>query len=408
MKTIKLINKYMQGIRFPAVFLSIMMTISIFMAVFVCSFINFRTVEYNMLKQNTIGDRSYYVQLSDRPMGGLTILEAQKRFRETKDELKENKAVENIYTIKSTSLTYIQTDSNGYATRKNVGIILYTDELLEAFPMLLNGESFGDDPYSCIIGTKFFNDLKDGDVLTLHNSYKELEFTFKVAGHLNNPYTHMSFNGGGSTIRADDMFQKGDFIILRDSEALPEDGLTSSLHENYVLTFREDADQEEIDQIANELSKTCGIASFDSILSASKTMLLKNIKAAIPVPLFALVISTIAYFSLMILIFKKKEGDIAVMYLCGGSKKKSCLITFHVFNMISFIPAAINIVILLVANRLDWKGIINLQGANLAPNNSMILMVVGYYLISAIIAIAVIATSMSKQTPLTYLKGTEK
>lgn len=410
MKILKLIKKYRSGIRFPMVFLSLMMTVSVFITVYACSVVNFYFSDYNIITKNTVSGRCYYVALSDISIGNLSMIESQKRFADARDELKQNPAIEHIYTIKRTSLAMNKGDSK-YS--KTVDIVIYPPELIEAFPKLIpsgTSKKLAEDTFNCVIGSRKLNHIETGDKFTLYNNYLGSETTFTSVGHLNVPYRNMSFNGSGTTLTSNNIFTSGELIILRDSEALSECEPFKSIStdENYMIAFKKDADPAEKEKIVNSIAQSDYIASIEEMAEASKLENMSVVKRLLPVPLFALIITTVAYFSLMILIFKKKEGDIAIMYLCGGSKRKCCFLSFIVFSTVAFIPTVINLAVLLTAKRLDWNGIISLEEINLLPDNRMVILIVGYYIISSLLAVSVIIGSMSKQTPLTYLKGTEK
>lgn len=400
MKLLKVIWEHTKGARASYLLLAVMMTFSLFVTVMLFGYLNCMRSCYDILRNNRMGE-AYYITSQDfidqlmHSGGELDYSE----IRETLEALKEDSAVRRVLTVQ----TVDPVSYNG--TR--VSILLYNDDLLQAFPALKKlGIDFSRNPDGCILGSKLFQHVRTGQTLSLRFYYPEPHTeSFPVAGHMRAPYQYLDFRVSGTAITGTDLFSSGGMILMRESEALLtrlKEVAKVNPKYTFIIEFDGKATPERKAEILEELEMKGPCPSLDSILERSEKSLRENLKAKLPLPIFLLVISTFSYFSTVILTFRKKEKERAVLYLCGCDKKRLARVTFWTLNGAAVLPVLLNLLFVWISPELDWRGILNLE--DYLIDGSAVWLIVGYYLVTAGIAVLTVRSGMARHTPLTYLR----
>lgn len=395
MKLLRLLRSYFRGIRGAALVLSAMMTMAVFLGVLTYSRLEYIVSDYDVFSSNTLED-AYYVQSFETDLQALLQGPVQ-----LIRELEQDPTVDQVLSIAvATPLNY-----KGYG----ISIILYDPELIDAFPKLKKlGIDFSKNPDGCLLGSRRFFDLKNGGQIQLNFPRKQEESPeiFAVAGHLDYPYKHISFDTSSTNVFTSDLFQSNDLILMLKSDELMarlEEIADVSYQSNFIVSLKPGLSEAEHSRILDKLNSGASAVPLDEILEHSADRVARECKTQLPRPLFLLLAATVAYLSNVVLIIKKKEGDLAVWHLCGGGRAWCTGICALANALIALPPLVLNCLFVALAPELEWRGLLNLEGMFI--NSSACLLVLGYYLLTLAISVTVTVCSMRRHTPLTFLRG---
>lgn len=403
MKVISLLRAYFKGIRFSAVILLLMMTFSMMMASLVISQINNIRFEYDIISSATA--KAYYAErilsLEDFEDDSFDYLKVGDAWAE---KIAALPAVDKVITTKAANaLIY-----NGAAN----SIVLCDPALFELFPGLKDaGFDFSGDPDGCILGGGYYKSSNGVLEMTAtkgkapDDSAKKLYFN--VNGEYSNLKRYMAFTGSGSKVDADCIFAAGSFILMQATDNVISElqkYTTISSDVNCFFTLRADATEAEISETMDAIGRVGMIASIDEIVANTEKAMNDDLRTKLPLPLFLLFASTVAYFSMTVLFVYRKRRDMAIIYLTGGSRRQCALLSVAACALVSLIPAAINIFFITNVEWLMRTFSFNLSGYYI--NGTSYLIIIGYAALTVAISALEITISMSRHTPLSYLRGT--
>ena len=120
---------------------------------------------------------------------------------------------------------------------------------------------------------------------------------------------------------------------------------------------------------------------------------------------FNLTASLIAYLSVVILMIRKKEKNIAVEYLCGANKRQSVLTLILACCSISFIPVVAVSVMIIVVPEIQWLDRSAFLTEIITPD--LIWIAVICFAFTIVISVIAVLMSVGRRSPLTYLRGLE-
>lgn len=402
MKKCRLIASYFQGIRFPAIFLSVIMCLTVFFGVNVISRIRYTVNDYTIVRNNRLG-KAYFVEktyLSPEELMHPEVLDAN--ITEVSAALYENPAVEHVYTIRlAVHLKY---------SGQGISITLLDPELLRAFPELVKqGLDFSVNPDGCILGSKLFRGVKAVDAIPLqfYDENKTI-LEFPVAGHIDPPYKHPTLDSSGTSPRASLLLRTGDVVIMQDTQNVLDrlEGLTPiHYNTNLIVSFREDASDEAIAAVLDSLDSFGLAVPIDEMIARTETDIAESLRKDLPIPLFLLFSETIAYLSTVLLCIKKKERELSVYYLCGANRRQCMVVAFSANCLIALPTLILNTLFAVLAPHLDWSGVIDLN--HMAISSEVYLLILGYFLLTVMISALSTYCSMAKHSPLSYLRGVE-
>lgn len=400
MKLLRLISSYFRGIQLPAVVLSFMMSLAVFVGVLTLARVLFIIDDYKTVKNTTLTD-SYYV-------GTFYTIEElvkdpNKIYRETEtaiEKLSNAPGTKKVYAARSaTPLDY---------SGKGISICLIEPGLTEAFPELkLSGVDFSNDPNGCLLGSKIFNQIKNDGLIELQFYIPETHTqTFSVNGHIRHPYKHMIFPSSSTTPLAANMFAVGDIILMQATEE-NIDKLSQiaeiRYNPNYIVSLNSEASEEDREEVLQYLNEQGLVTSLETVITNSEQQVVKELKSNLPTPIFLLISSSVAYLSTLLLIFRRKAYELSIYHLTGGSKR-ACVMLVFISGCIISLPALIlNTLFVLLIPQYDWISNAHLSGMSVTPN--ILILVFGYYLFTTFISGLVSAFSMLKHSPLSYLRG---
>lgn len=175
---------------------------------------------------------------------------------------------------------------------------------------------------------------------------------------------------------------------------------------NYIISFSESASAEEKEQVLAFVSAGGIVSSIQDSIERSDTRIMTQIKESLPLPLFLLCVTTVAFLSISLLNVRKKAQEMAICYLCGSSRKMYTRIAVIANCIIAFAPFLLNVLFVLTAPYLDWMEKLNLGG--ITVTGSALIPIILYLLISVALSFAATIIPLSKQSPISYIRGIEQ
>ena len=358
-------------------------------------------MEYSIIKNNTLEDAYFLARMiapEDLRRGGF-----DKVREETFADLMSESIIDKAYTTIVASYFEIEGSVNT--------LMIYDQGLLDAFPYLKKtGVVFSDDPFSCVLSDKAFNGVKTGEKIEaeiLNSNGKVVTFT--VSGHLVSPYKHLSFGGSGTYLNAGDLFINQETLMVRNSKELIDslgDNVSYSYYPDILFTFKDDASKAEIEAVLSRLNMIGVAEPLSAIIERTGVQLESNAKNALARPVVFMFASTTAYFSLIVLMIKKKARQISVMYLCGASLRDIVSVIVGVCVVVAAVPAIVNTIFISVAPELDWRGALagySLDELYITPD--LIWIVVLYLAVTLAVAGVSVVLSVGNKPPLKYLRS---
>jgi len=430
MKFLTILQKYLKGIRLSILLLALMMTWTIFIGITAYGRVEYILNDVKVLKSGNV-DNAYMLMYLPTPEDLMTGADMDKA-AQTEVLLEQEAIVEHVFSIRTVTPVIYE--------KENITIILYEPEMLAYFPGIKKlGIDFTDCPDGCILGSSLFNQLDAGDTITLNfskNATAPKKCTFPVAGHMTPPYRQMSFSQTSGAPVASNLFEESQTVLMQATDTVMAqlEPLARCIdhNTNLMIVFKEGTSAQEQEQLLSKLARDYSRTPLAEMIQNSEKNASAMLKEELPQPLFMTCASLLAFLSVTILIFKKKERDIAVLYLCGCSRRQYALLTFTVFHLFALLPVILNIVIVQLWPHLTWninglfhirimsflqeQGRVGLTVSNIFSEfylalsksrlNATSLLIIGaYYLSTVAISLAVTVGTMKKHTPITYLKG---
>ena len=397
MKLLRSIASYTRGVRMALMALAVIMTVALFMGILVMC--QLRGIRFNYeVVASTTGDldRLYLFQSNGI---GVDSTPAEQII----EELEEYSALEGCYPVYGTeTATYMKEGQ-----KETVTVMLIHPRLLELFPDM---DLEFPDPGGLVIGSKRFDGVTTGDSITLLYNKGQREEVFTVTGRLAYPYQYMSFSTGGTYPTANDLFAPSDCLLMLATEEnltrMAEIGVVMpSVY--FILETAQDATQEELDSLIKASSRYGTADPLPKLLENSEEEMDNQLRNLLPMPLFLLLVSTFAYFSTQVLIFKKKEQDLAITYLCGAKRWQCMLTAMGAFGLVSVLPIGISLGILGLLPVYDWlQQVFAILDYRIDEWTYGLL--AGFFLLTQGITALAAWLDMKDHTPLTMLRGVEK
>ncbi|MBP3304853.1 MAG: hypothetical protein J6L24_02685 [Oscillospiraceae bacterium] len=416
MKRISILRHYMKGIRLQALVLMVMLTWAMLWGVTVYGKVQYINADLSVLKSGDTDNASLVMYF---PSQGDILNDKEGEYAQAVEAALESEAiVEDVFSIRVANPVSYE--------GAGISIVLYEPGMVDFFPGLDKyGIDFGAEPNGCILGSTMFGGLDTGDTVSL--SFRNQPADFSVAGHITSPYRRMTLSGSSTDPRAGILFEDGGAVIM-----LATDEVMARLNtlarritynSNLIVVFTADSTAEERQQVLEAAAPKSLCCPFSEIIENTEADIAAVLKKELAQPLFLAVSAAVAYLSIAILTFKKKEKDTAILYLCGCSRRKCAILHFAVFQIFALIPAVINVLFVLIWPQIEWNYwplvlkypqyealhpiLLRLfhffKTVTVSP--SCLPVIFGYYACAAVISVAAVAASMARHTPLTYLRG---
>lgn len=398
MKLLRSIASYTRGVRMALVALAVIMSVALFMGILVVCQIRGIRFNYEVVASTTGAlDRLYLFQSTGIVGFGGTPTE------QIIEELEEHPALEGCYPVYTTqTATYMKGGQ-----KETVTVMLIHPRLLELFPGM---DLEFPDPAGLVIGSKLFDGVNTGDTITLLYNRGQREEVFTVTGRLNYPYQYMNFSNGGTYPTANDLFAPSNsLLMLATEENLARMSEFSSVIpvSSFILETAQDAAREDLDSLLKASSRYGTADPLPKLLENSEGEMDRQLRNLLPMPLFLLLVSTFAYFSTQVLIFKKKEQDLAVTYLCGAKRWQCMLTAMGAFGLVSLLPIALSLGLLALLPVYDWLlEIFKILDYRIDEWTYGLL--ASFFLLTQGITALAAWLDMKDHTPLTMLRGVEK
>lgn len=396
MKFLRKIASYTNGVRLALAVLALIMTVALIMGILVVSQVRYIRRNYETVSATTGDTDRLYYYMSTQFMYGSTDNAASVKTLET---LPGMAGVYPVYSVGS-SIRIME------GKKEPCAIILLHPRLLELFPDM--GLDFSD-PSGVILASPAFRDVQTGESFELYFSKNKQTEVLTAVGWQTYPYRYMGFQHGGTNITVNDLFGPGEFLLMiATEENMARMGelayITPSTY--FLFEIGADATPEQEEAILHEISRTGMAVSLTKLLADTETAMDEQLRDLLPMPLFLLTVSTFAYFSTQILIFKKKEQDLAISYLCGGTRFGCALTALGAFGLVSLVPIGLSIGAVAILPVFDWLDMLT-TSRYLIDNWTYGLLGSFFVLTQGITALAA-WLDMKDHTPLTLLRGVEK
>jgi hypothetical protein len=313
---------------------------------------------------------------------------------------------------------------NGSFTFQNVagsGYTLYSDELLKAFPLrITSGRSLdvtsNSDPDSnngidAVLCGYMYHNIKIGDTFTVKlHPYKSSQYTdvkIHAIGKMDDPAYTVSLGFGGTSVQADELFDKGSVVILRKTQkllAFLQENSTPQMFENFFVDLKPKSTEKEINDCVQYLNQQGRFVTYDKIKTDTDEAVSRTLKQELPMPFFFLFVSTISLISISILFIYKNLRENSIYYLCGCSRRKSFGYMAAGIGLISLLAGGVNIIIMKNIGSLVWNGFLSVDP--MIVDNKSILFIVFYELIVLILSIGIPYTVYRRFSPIeTYRRA---
>lgn len=403
MKTIKLIMKVYTKNIISSIFLFIIFTISIYFFSLALGEYRFITYTKDLYEQSNLQDAIYYMPSGfGAEISRLPLDEQYKVLNNTLNNIESFPATQEI--IKSPWVYN--------------GIKLYDNALLEAFPPELasgtqldsNHDFSSDIPIDAIIGGESYRNVKIGDTITVP-LYDENNHTITVhvVGKMSSNLYLPDFGFSSTNMNTQSLLQKqGDIIICRYTPYLASylnQYVTPTCLPNFFIRIAPDSSEESKQQLLDFLSQNGRRATYDDIIKNTNDQIITTAKTVLPLPLFFLVISSIALISISILFVYKQMKSTSIYYLSGCSKAKGFSYIAYAIGGISILAGIITSAIIGNINGMIENGFLGLNQYRF--DQISIWFIVVYIAIILLISIGIPYIIYRKASPIDLYKGVQ-
>lgn len=425
MKFIRLLSHYRRGIRLYSFLMAVLMTWAMLWGVSAYGRVQYLTADLDIISSADV-ENAYYLC-----------------YFPTKEEFTEGKDMEYATYVEQTlemeagvgSVFSIQVVTAVYIGETRVSLMLYEPEMVAFFPGFKKlGLDFSENPDGVILAGQLSAPV--GEEVVLRVSGKKAAFS--VAGQLQAPYRRMTFSVSATTPYAGDLFSDGEAVLMQRTDAVMAklQTLTNRVNcdANLMVVFDEDTTPEQQKALLKE--KAAGYMAFPlaELVENSKSLVAETLKQELPQPLYLAISATVAYLSIAVLTFQKKQQTLAQLYLYGASRRKCAAVVFVAFQIFAVVPIFINVLFIFLWPQINWDAIDpfvlalghqetmgwlldneqlfadlisfhQFASTSIAVRPACLWIVFGYYILTLLISLGTTVGVMRRYTPHTFLKG---
>ncbi len=421
MKFLHTLWHYQKGIRLASFVLALLLIWAIMAGVLTYARVQNLTTGLQILKsaQSENAYFSMHFSTGEEIVSG----EDQEMAKDLEKALEAEEMVQTVFSIRT--VNPVSYDGTG------LSITLYEPEMIEFFPALKQlGIDFSREPDGALLGSPIFSGIKAGDTVTLHfakQANNPKPQTFPVAGNLPAPCQRMTLSSANTALSALGLFKEGEAILMQSTEQVMEKLKGYARRVDYdcnlIVVFKEGYAEEDCRALLSKLAPSNMTLSLGEVIENSEIAASNTLKQHLPQPLFLAISSLFAYFSILILNFKKKERELSIVYILGGSRKKCAMLSLAHFLSCAAVPLLLSSLLVLFWNNLEkWLQYLKRFFDVASPTYQLLhrlmlqtnidgigpaclIIVFAYLLVTAGIALVVTFGAMAKHTPLTYMKG---
>lgn len=350
MKRLRLIWEFYRFQILSVFLLILLMAVSAFIAAYTMG--QFQYIRFsNRLVETANMDNGYYIMpsMSHSP-ASMTAM--QEWLEEKIAYLQKHPSVDKV--VYTREVNPIQYKDNG------VTIILYSKDLLDAFP-LIKEQQYGAveaDSFSCILGSRLFEDTDGSDTLSLLIPGKSPQtFQPTIAGRLKYPFYHFSLGTSSTTMTGNLLFREGPIIIMPETPenvSYFKEYASASIGSNFFVSFLPSVSYEQQQEVLESLTDTAGIVSMEDIIGNTQKLSISQIKQRLPPTLFLLFISSMCYLSISLLLLEKNRKEYALYYLCGNTSHANYKLAWCSIGCIALISVLPTFLFILLFPSLSW------------------------------------------------------
>lgn len=251
---------------------------------------------------------------------------------------------------------------NAKASVKNVpvvNVVVCNEDYIQEFNFVDHGQWFSsaegdpDSPLEIVVGGLSMAGFRPGQMidLTLLDLWGEplLTVEAKVIGNDTTPTVGLSLQSQAQEINAYMLFQRvHNILFIRESDYTRlADSSLLDYPNNFLVIFREDATDEEKQQVLDFLDQRGFYQSFETIRQNSEATLSQQLRQDMPRPLSMLLVSAFAMIAVSVLLTQKQMRDYQVYFLVGYSRRKCFWNTFVAIFVLGIVAGGVNLLYLL-------------------------------------------------------------
>lgn len=216
-----------------------------------------------------------------------------------------------------------------------------------------SAEGDPDSPLEIVVGGLSMAGFRPGQMidLTLLDLLGEplLTVEAKVIGNDTTPTVGLTLQSQAQEINAYMLFQRvHNILFIRESDYTRlADSSLLDYPNNFLVIFREDATDEEKQQVLDFLDQRGFYQSFETIRQNSEATLSQQLRQDMPRPLSMLLVSAFAMIAVSVLLTQKQMRDYQVYFLVGYSRRKCFWNTFVAIFVLGIVAGGVNLLYLL-------------------------------------------------------------
>ena len=436
MKFLHLLSHYRRGIRFYSFVMAVLMTWAMFWAAAVYGRTQYLASDLNIVSGSDM-ENAYF----------LCYFPTKEDFIQGKD-MEYAAYVEQALEAETgvNAVFSIQIASPASYLGNPVSVVLYEPELLEFFPRLKDwGLDFSADPDGCILTGQLSEEESDeesaaalsvGDEIVLKFSGKEA--VFSLAGRLQAPYRRMTLSVSATHPQTGDLFVEGKAILMQRTDTVMGKLKTLARKFEYetslIAVFDETVPQAQRELLLKETAAGYMCFPLSELMQNTRKQVSDTLKQELPQPIFLAISAAVAYMSIAVLTFQKKQQALAQFYLCGASRGKCAAIVFATSQQLAVLPVLLNVLVIYLWPRIDWNSFAptrlvainpefmawgmenqqllgDLQSLHQFASTQIVLrpeclsVVLWYCILTMLISLGVTVGVMRKYTPHAFLRG---
>lgn len=414
MRFLYLLHKHMGGVRLYALFLVIMLFFAMVSCCVAVGEVQYAAADLNVIK-DAKGKNAYLLTYFPKASDITTGLDS-KRAEKLQVQLETHENVKDTFGIRVANTASYEGEE--------FSVILYEPGMLSFFPKLKElGFDFSMNPDGCILAGSQFDTLRKETAVTLR--FGKEQVTLPVLNRLDQPYRHLSFGVSSTNLAAQDLFTDGAAVFMQSTDSVMEmlenKARRISCSSNLIVVFDASVEEQAVQQMITEMAPEYTMLSFDKIIADSEQLLRKEMVESVPIPAFLTITSFYSFFSIAVLTVKKKQKELAYVFLCGGSRRSCRWLSLGVCQVYALIPLLLTSLVVWLWPIIPWVSI-RMELLYAEEINYTLLSLVRlfmsfrldhhglwvasmYYLFVVCLSVAVTHFSMKRHTPLTFLRG---
>lgn len=286
----------------------------------------------------------------------------------------------------------------GYVTLMLVG-----EENVDSFiPRMTEGEWFTADSAGLegiFAGVSQWDSLAPGDTYPITIDGQTLELT--VRGRLTEPSYGPALTENSTTITTDTFLHEYENIIyVRETpelRALAENRAVVA-PANFFVDFT-DADPDKREELIALMKQHGRLVDREDILAETDRYIEEECRKKLPIPLFAVTISTFSLISISVLTYHKRRYEYSVWFICGCSRRRALMFMTAGMALVNLLSGGLNLALIAVNPYLFRPDSASVNRTNCIIDGRSVGMILLYMAIVMGISLLLAYTSLSAHSP---------